>query len=232
MATVLGVDGCPAGWFATILTDMDTDLQCYPDFDELWRAHSDAARILVDIPIGLPDSGTRPCDKKARTLLGSRGSSVFDAICRPLLDAKTYDDANARYRELTGKGLSKQAWHLRDKITEVDRIAQADTQTATVLRESHPELCFYGFNDQQPIVHSKKSDRGRQKRLSVLTDRLPAAEDLYDDAIDRYYRKDVRRDDIIDALVLAVTAHCDSLTYVSADPGRDGPWHRIYYPTH
>lgn len=231
MATVLGVDGCPAGWFATILTDTGTDLQCYPDFDGLWRAHSDADRMLVDIPIGLPETGTRQCDEEARALLGHRGSTVFDAICRPLLDAETHDDANAQYRELAGKGLSRQAWHLRDKIAEVDHIARTDPRAPTVLRESHPELCFHAFNDQQPISQSKKSDRGRQERLSVLAEHLPTAEALYDDAIDRYYRKDVRRDDIIDAMVLAVTARHDSLTYVPATPDRDGPWHRIYYPT-
>lgn len=178
MSTYLGVNACPAGWFATILTDHVVETQCYPNFADLWETHSNADRILVDILIGLPETGTRECDERARILLGCRGSSVFDAICRPLLDVETYDTANARYRELAGKGLSQQAWHLREKIAQVDHIGQNDQRAPDVLRESHPELCFYGLNYYQPIAYSKTSDRGQQQRRRLLREHLADADRL------------------------------------------------------
>jgi predicted RNase H-like nuclease len=230
MPTHIGVDACPAGWFAVILTDKETTTECFPDFDSLWTQYSDADQILVDIPMGLPNEGTRGCDAKARTLLGCRGSSVFDAICRPLLDIDNYDDANARYRELAGKGLSQQAWSLREKIKQVNDVVQIDLDAPTTLRESHPELCFYALNEHQPIAYSKKSERGQDERLQLLKDNLNSAEELYEAALDQYYRKEVARDDIIDAMVLAIAAQSESLTHVPEQPAETDPWHRIYYP--
>ena len=47
---------------------------------------SPADTVLVDIPIGLPDSGRRECDLAARKLLGPRrGTSVFTGARRPAL---------------------------------------------------------------------------------------------------------------------------------------------------
>jgi predicted RNase H-like nuclease len=230
MVTHLGVDACSGGWFATIVVDDDIDTECYPTFDALWATHANADRILVDIPIGLPDEGTRVCDAEARTLLGCRGSSVFDTLCRPLLNVADYDEANATYRELAGKGLSQQAWHLREKIEQVDTVVRQDERAETTLRESHPELCFYALNDGNPVAYSKKSERGQEKRLAILESELADAEGVYDDSMDRFLRKHVGRDDILDACALAVAARNGSLTHIPEASNRGDPWMRIYYP--
>lgn len=230
MATYLGVDACSGGWFAIIVVDGGIDTECYPTFDTLWTTHSDSDRILIDIPIGLPDEGTRACDREARTLLGCRGSSVFDTICRPLLNAAGYDEANATYRELAGKGLSQQSWYLREKIKQVDTVVRHDERAEIVLRESHPELCFFTLNGRNPVAYSKKSERGREKRMALLESELDDIEGIYEESMNRYLRKHVGRDDILDACALAVAARNGSLTHVPEESNESGPWMRIHYP--
>jgi len=80
----------------------------------------DADVVGIDIPIGLPTSGRRDCDLAARTLLGPARKAVFLTPVREVLSAATYPDANALSRSLTGKGLSKQTWHILDRIAAVD----------------------------------------------------------------------------------------------------------------
>lgn len=230
MTTYLGVDACSGGWFATIMADDGIDTEYYHTFDALWATHAGADRVLVDIPIGLPDEGTRACDTEARTFLGCRGCTVFDTLCRPILVVADYDEANAIYRELTGKGLSQQTWHLREKIEQVDAVVRQDERAETVLRESHPELCFYALNDRNPVAYSKGSERGREKRMALLESELIGTEGVYEDSMDRFLRKHVGRDDILDACALAVTARNGSLTHIPEESDEAAPWMRIYYP--
>ena len=79
--SVAGVDGCRAGWvmvrrdaagrFAAPL--VVAALDDLPETD----------MVVIDIPIGLPESGRRACDLEARALLGPRRSSVFTGVRRP-----------------------------------------------------------------------------------------------------------------------------------------------------
>ena len=78
--------------------------------------------VAIDIPIGLPDEGSRRCDLEARKLIGPRRSSVFPAPFRSVLGALTYEDAAARCRAVSGKSLSLQAFGILPKIAEVDRL--------------------------------------------------------------------------------------------------------------
>lgn len=58
--------------------------------------------------------------------------------------------------------------------------------------------------------------------MEVLTRFLPDAPDCYSEALDTYKRKDVAADDILDALVGAVTAmHYPRVATVPAEPVRD-----------
>src|SRR5918995_7319458 len=77
---VVGVNGCPGGWFA-ITWDVAAGTlipAVHPSFPDLLAAYPDAAAIGVDIPIGLAADGEREADRAARKALGSpRSSSVF-----------------------------------------------------------------------------------------------------------------------------------------------------------
>jgi predicted RNase H-like nuclease len=226
----LGVDACSSGWFAGIVTDGALTTERHDEFAGLWESHGDAARIVVDIPIGLPESGRRACDEQATATLGSRGSSVFYTPCRAVLDAEGYDEANELNRERTGYGLSRQTWNILPKVRAVEEFLTAVDPPDGVVLEGHPELAFYAFDDGTPMAHSKRSAEGRERRLELLEAVLDGAAETYEAALETHYRKDVARDDVLDALVLAATARSETL--VSLPPARDHRTQRqvIVYP--
>ena len=71
-----------------------------------------------------------------------------------------------------------------------------------------------------PVSASKASEAGRKRRLALLADVLPAARTLYETVLEETYRRDVARDDVLDALVLAAVAD-RSLTSLPAEPPLD-----------
>ena len=87
--------------------------------------------------MGLPESGTRACDRQARQRLGRARSSVFWAPPRAVLAAETHPEAVALCRSRSAPGLSVQAWHIVARITEVDRWMTPARQRRVV--EVHPD---------------------------------------------------------------------------------------------
>lgn len=225
VTTVVGADACPAGWLVTTVEDSSVRVGVYGQFEQVCESHAAANRVLVDIPIGLPADSRRRCDVLAKDLLGCRGGSVFYSPSENAIECEDYQDAKEEHESDIGHGLMKQAHNLRDKILEVRDVAGDDYDGQ--VRESHPELCFAALNDQ-PIAYAKSSEAGRELRLQLLEDEIDDARMLYDEVIDDYFRQDVRRDDILDSMCLAVTACEDELVTTPRDPGNEEP--RIYYP--
>jgi len=174
----------------------------------LWNNCKDASLILIDIPIGLvkEDSNERTCDKDARNLLGpNRGSSVFPVPCRDAVYADVTEASNIN-NKLTNRKLSKQVLGIIPKIKQVDQFLTSNNVAKLRIREVHPELCFWALNNRNPMLFNKKDRRGVQERKEVLFPRHPLCEFIFKYAEHTYRRKDVARDDILDAMVAAVTA--------------------------
>ena len=57
------------------------------------------------------------------------------------------------------------------------------------------------------MAHAKKSPEGVTERLELLIQHCPQASSIFKAAFDRYPLKEVARDDILDALALAISAH-------------------------
>lgn len=224
-STVVGVDSCPFGWFTTIINGTSVNTEIYKEFEKISETYTDANQILVDIPVGLPEKERRLCDESARDLLGCRGNSVFYPPCCDAAVLTDYEEANEAHHNQIGYGLSQQAYHISEKILEVADVV--GDQYDGLVRESHPELCFAALNGQ-PIAYSKSSDQGRGLRMKLLSDEIDSVEILYRDARNEYTLQDVRRDDILDSIVLAVSAQKNNLTSVPSNPSSDQP--RIYYP--
>lgn len=206
----VGADVSKGRWFTVKLEDgggWEVDL--LPNITSLWEKYRHAARILLDIPIGLPDRSrkVRSCDKEARRHLGmGRRSSVFPAPCRRAVYSSSHRTASEVNKQDTGRGLSIQAWCLASKIREVDEFLLNTKLARRTVREIHPELCFSALNAGRPMKHRKKSSDGVQERKDVLASVFPISELIFDLAKNTYPRKDVGLDDILDALVGAVTA--------------------------
>ena len=224
--TFVGIDGCRAGWFCVLLDAGDNwSCRVASDANAVGELAGGADTVLIDIPIGLVDSGVdgRWCDREARQLLGrGRAASVFAAPARSTLAASSYPDALVLNRQVTGRGLSLQAWGIVPKIREIDTLLCDNRALRGVLRECHPELCFWALNGRRAMQFNKKLEAGRQERLAVLEAYFPQCRTLLDQTCSSYLRRQVARDDIIDAMVCAVTAkygHGGYRTLPSIPPG-------------
>lgn len=211
MATYVGADWAGHGWFGVVFDDAGNwwaDL--YPSILSLWKYHSDASRILVDVPIGLPtpEIGRRRCDVRAKEVLGERHSSVFYAPVRDAVYEANLERARA-VNEPAGFSIQNQAWSFVPRIREVDEFLDRYPSATDRLRETHPEVCFRMLHGD--TLPSKHTDAGVDERIAVLADEAPAAIEIYEELVDTYtspaYAPTVgRRHDILDALVAAVTA--------------------------
>jgi predicted RNase H-like nuclease len=226
--TFIGIDGCRAGWFCVILdNDQRWSFRLAPDAGAVGEIAAAADTALIDIPVGLPDSGVegRLCDREARRLLGAgRAASVFSPPARPALAATGYAHALALNRRATGRGLSKQAWNIVPKIRAIDALLRANGMLRGRLRESHPELCLRALNGGQAMRYNKKRPEGRRERLGVLEQHFPQCRALFRQASAAFRRREVACDDIVDAMVCAVTAKCGAGGYrtLPSEPPLDG----------
>ena len=198
--SIAGVDGCKAGWVVVRRDEKGRfDVPVIIDsLDNLLPTDT----VLIDIPIGLPDSGRRECDLAARNMLGPvRGTSVFTGARRPLLSMTNRESAHAWGKKHDGLGVSKQMWAILPKIREVDTWITPERNRA--FREGHPELSFYAAAER-PMQYNKRKAAGRDERLDALArfiDRTMVLEWL-----DRARGSGAAKDDILDALVLCRSA--------------------------
>jgi len=180
---VTGVDACRGGWVAVSL-DGPEDAGGTDGVDgvagssllrvEMVRVHETLAGVLdghgsrvigIDMPLGLTESGWREADRVARGLLGPRRSSVFAIPPRAVWEQASYQAASQRCRELTGQGLSIQAWGLRARLLEADRFRAS---CGFPLYEVHPELAFCVLAGA-PLAHGKHTAAGREQRRELLS---------------------------------------------------------------
>jgi predicted RNase H-like nuclease len=204
-----GADGCRAGWFAIALTrNGQWQIEIFPDIAELWKKYRKASLILVDIPVGLKEKGAeeRRCDKDARKLLGPpKASSVFRVPCRQAVYAATYEEASAINFRITERRLSRQTWGICPKIRQVDSLLLTDASARARLKEVHPEVCYWALAGS-PMQHNKKRAEGFAERIKVLQSYHSATEEIVQHSLQNYRRQEVGKDDILDALVAAITA--------------------------
>ena len=220
----IGVDACKKGWFAVALDRQDNwDIGTFKTIDAFWDVFQNATLILIDMPIGLPAGGKRRCDIETRKILGPRASSVFPVPCREALQAKTYDQACRINQRVMGVRLTIQTWNICAKILEVDQLLCNNKLARRRIRESHPELCFWSLAGGRPMVYSKKRPQGFSERYSILKKIYLETSALVRKTLDTYMRKDLARDDILDALALAVCARqpLKSIKTIPPNPPRN-----------
>jgi predicted RNase H-like nuclease len=203
MQLVAGLDGCPGGWVLVEIPAHGAGRATVERVSNLDGVITklDSGQLLavaIDIPIGLPEAGSRRCDIEARRMIGARRSSVFPAPARGVLGATSYDDAADRSQAIAGKRLSRQAFGILSKIEEVGRIVTPERQRHLV--EVHPEVSFTVLAGV-PMSHHKSTTEGRAERLVALRGPFP---DIDRQSASRINR--VRADDVLDAFVAAWSA--------------------------
>jgi predicted RNase H-like nuclease len=233
---VVGVDGCRGGWLAVSLTTNGTsDCHIFENMASLWAAHRQAALILVDIPIGLPEAANdRTCDKEARKVLGPRRASVFPVPCRAAVYAPDYDAAINLNERITGKRIFRATWNLIPRMRQVDEILQADSRARGVIREAHPEVLFWGLNQRRPMAFYKKKVAGEAERLEVLEKVYRGIKAIYQELKENLPRNSAAADDLLDALAAVVTGLIGGtrLQTLPLSPERDSmglPMEMVYF---
>jgi predicted RNase H-like nuclease len=209
---VMGIDGCRAGWVATIrpLAGGDAERIVAHHLDALLGL-PDLASIAIDMPIGLPEKigpeGRGP-EKALRPRLGARQSSVFSVPSRAAVYAEDYGQAN-RLSLMTSeppRKISKQCFFLFPKMREIDGLLRAKAAWAERVHECHPEGAFMAMNGGQPLTHPKKVKGqvyrpGMEERVKLLTERAAFAPDFL-----HSIPKGVGWDDCLDSAACAWSA--------------------------
>ncbi len=172
---VLGVDGWRGPWLGALLDGRTVELLVLEDVAAA-LAVPEADLIAIDMPIGLSETGRRPCDDEARRLLGRAGSSVFPAPRRQVLTAADYVEACRISVEASGKALSKQAWNLVPAIRQLDD-ALGDPPSARVV-EVHPELAFRAIDAR--VQDPKVTALGTMQRPAALREVMDVEQALMD----------------------------------------------------
>ena len=164
---ILGVDACKTGWVGVVLERGEASAYFGPTIAELIsiaEATKALAVVAIDIPIGLADAGRRQADVKAREAVGPRRSSVFMTPVRAAIQADDHVTAVRLSRQLTGDGISIQAFSLRTKILEVDAWVRKETRRVV---EVHPEVSFARMA-RAPLRDSKATWAGVERRRELL----------------------------------------------------------------
>ncbi|WP_321793704.1 DUF429 domain-containing protein [Caballeronia sp. J97] len=210
-ADLFGVDGCKAGWFVVKQcgTTGAIAANVIDNFADLLDWKGANAIVAVDIPIGLASNGIRTCDTRARKLLGRpRASSVFSPPVRAALGASSYEDACAVNYAASGKRISIQAFHIRNKIAEVDDVMRTHHDAAMRVFEVHPELSFMHMQMEQGgpahgLRESKAHAPGFALRHALLAKCFGS---VIDTALAARRPAQASRDDVLDAFAVLWTA--------------------------
>lgn len=208
-ALCVGVDGCKGGWVAAVIEQGELRIEKYGDISELIAKYPKFDNMLIDMVIGLPANqkqyDNRP-DSTARRLIAPRTSTIFAVPSRQAVYEETEEAQIKVNRSVLGKGLAKQTMAIIPKMRELDIFLSENDRYKNVIKESHPEVCFARLNGA--VVMTKKSEmHGLMERVQILSQFFP---NLSVDSI-RVRAKELHcnRDDIVDAVCLAVTANLD-----------------------
>ena len=159
-------------WLAVAYTEDEYDHATVVDgVGELWTEYEDgAARIGVDVPIGLEDAAApRPNERALRTLLDSRSDAVVQAPVREAARKQRYRTAARVHERKTGSELPRSAFERARLVTGMDEFLTSIDEARPVFVEAHPELCYLAF-DGEPMAHAPETAAGYAERMRTLAE--------------------------------------------------------------
>ncbi|MDH4209438.1 MAG: DUF429 domain-containing protein, partial [Anaerolineae bacterium] len=128
----------------------------------------------------------------------------------------------------------KQSWAISPKIREVDLLLRTSEAARGLVREVHPEVCFWGLDGERSMTHPKRTPEGFAERLEVIRKVYGECDECVKEALRKHEGRGAARDDILDALAAAVTARfgLNALKTLPEAPERDEeglPMEMVYY---
>ncbi len=194
MEQIAGIDGCRSWWLAIAhVPGSSSFVAQLLATSELAAQPWDLAAI--DIPIGLPDRGSREADGAARKFVGPRASSVFPCPIRPALGATSWQEACEITYQHNGHRISQQTFGILPKIRAVDECVRS-TDLRQRLFEVHPEISF-AFWQGSPMLHAKRDARGHEQRRTLIARYF--GPEAFASVVAQVGSRSVAADDIADA---------------------------------
>ena len=116
----------------------------------------------------------------------------------------------------------------------MDEFLRFEKTNKLLIKESHPEFCFINLNNNNSLIHSKKTKEGYLERLSILKRNEKNIEPIIEKALENFKKEKVKKDDILDAIALALTSkhwQNNGSRIISQTPKKDemGIPFEIYY---
>lgn len=205
----MGIDGCSYGYLG-ILIDKDKNLKVFlsKNIGKIFNHFSFQGKIFIDMPMGFEEEkGVRTCDQLARKFLGfPRSASIFNTPVRKALHCLSYPEANEINKDLSGKGLSKQSFYLFEKMRDLDTYIRENPNLCEQIHESHPEMLFKTLKGGN-LQYSKRVKVGYLERLAILSKYILDIDTIVKDIIGQLEGYPVKKDDILDSLVLVFGAY-------------------------
>lgn len=201
---ILGMDGCTHGWVVCKIYQNRMSFY-FTDNPFVFLNVQPPSSLIIDIPMILPKSiqdYPRKADIAAKKILGKNHSSIFYAPLKSWLN-QDLQTVNRQCSQYNKPKLSIQSFNLFKPIKSAQSIR---TISHIDWRESHPELFFRWFSCSP--LQSKKTTQGIHQRLSISIDLIQLfgidlnLSHLF--AFLNHYKKQVKLDDIIDALAMAL----------------------------
>jgi len=224
--TVVGVHWSGGSWFGVAFDAAGFDhAAVFDEVGELWQRYEEtAALILVDVPIGLHESGAerRQCDALARDVLGAAGDAVVTPPVREATRKRRYPAAKRVNERKAERPLSKRAFELSDGIAAVDSLLRNVPEAKTTFRASHPEVCFRAFAGE-PLEYPRTTAAGYAERMRTLAGFTADAPPAVQAAAAATAGADIAVAGVLDAVVLGYTARPGpgSLRSLPPDPPLD-----------
>ena len=199
MSSVIGIDGCKAGWIiAKSLENESISFQIIKNLNDVYLEGINVSHIGIDIPLQLSHTGKRYAEIEARSLLKKRACTIFSPPTLNALRAKDYIDACEINFKECGKRISKQSWNLFPKIKEAQKFSKNNLISKLSVFEIHPELSFMAMNDMNLIEASKKTDIGKKIRIKLIQKFFPSFS--FESVRKKYKKNQVQDDDILDCI--------------------------------
>ena len=237
----VGAVWCSGPWLAVVFDGTELDhAAVYDGVGDVWLRYEErAARLLVDVPVGLVESGQegRSCDSLARDLLGPRRDAVFHPPTREATLKRRFPAANRTHQRNTGRELSRAAFDASEALAAVDELLQELPEARDIVGEAHPELCFRAFAGS-PLEFPRDVAAGYAERLRTLAEHDPDGPVTVQRVAEATDGAAVAVADVLDAVALAYTARpgAGTLRSLPSDPPKDAiglpmrMWYRAETP--
>jgi predicted RNase H-like nuclease len=210
----VGADWTGRSWLAVAFGPRELDhARVFDSIGDCWLTYEDRAeRLLVDVPVGLVESGApeRPPERLARSVLGPQADTVFAAPVREATRKRRFPAATRVNERKTGRELSRRAFDASEPIAAVDELVRELPEARDAVAEAHPEVCFRAFAGE-PLEEPTETAAGYAERMRVLAEYDPDAPPTVQTVAESTAGHVVSVHDVLDAVVLGYTAR----------PGRD-----------